>query len=239
MTPPPTILVLHGALGAAEQMRPVADALGELGPVRLVEFAGHGATPLGEGAFGIAGFRDALAASLDASPPYVFGYSMGGYVALALEAARPGSVAGIVTLGTKFDWTPEVAAREAARLDAATIREKVPRFAAALEARHAHAGGWELVLERTAGLLRDLGADPLLDASSLARVRCPVVIAVGGRDDTVSVDECQATAAWLPHAAVESLADLPHPIEKVPPASAVALMRALMRMPVRAPTHAP
>ena len=57
--------------------------------------------------------------------PIVFGYSMSGYVALALEAERPGTFSGIVTLGTKFAWTPDVATTESARLDPAAISKKL------------------------------------------------------------------------------------------------------------------
>lgn len=228
MTPPP-ILVLHGALGAADQMRPIADALAPLGAVRVPEFPGHGTTPLGAREFSVPGFVAGLAGALRPDErPVAFGYSMGGYVALALEAARPGTFAGIVTLGTKFLWTPEAAAREAARLDAAVIREKVPRFAAALEARHAAADGWEPLLARTAALLAQVGARPLLDAAAMARVTCPLTVAVGEQDDTVGPDEARAVAAWAPDARVQVLAGVGHPIERVPVALVEGLVRDLL-----------
>lgn len=227
--PRPSILVLHGALGSAEQMRPVADALAPLGAVRALEFPGHGASPLGAREFSVPGFVAWLAAALRADErPLVFGYSMGGYVALALEAARPGTFAGIVTLGTKFAWTPESASREAARLDAVVIREKVPRFAAALEARHAAADGWESVLARTGALLRQVGDRPLLDAASLARVACPVTVAVGEQDDTVSPAEAREAAGQVADGLAEVLPGIGHPIERVPVPLVEALVRPLL-----------
>ena len=227
--PSSSILVLHGALGAAEQMRPIADALAPIGAVRALEFPGHGATPLGAREFSVPGFVAWLAAEVRADErPVVFGYSMGGYVALALEAARPGTFAGIVTLGTKFAWTPAAAARESARLDAAVIREKIPRFAAALEARHARAGGWEPVLARTAALLRQVGERPLLGPDALSRVTCPVTVAVGEQDDTVSSDEAREAAGWCADGLAEVLPGIGHPIERVPLPLVESLVRQLL-----------
>ena len=45
------------------------------------------------------------------------GHSMGGYVALKLALKRPELVDRIITLGTKFNWTPEVAAKEVKMLN--------------------------------------------------------------------------------------------------------------------------
>lgn len=101
----PHILVVHGALGSAAQMEPVRLALQALGDAHCVELPGHGNTPLATNAeFGMPLFvqhlREAVqrTAQLGNAAPFVFGYSMGGYVALALEAAYPGTCAGIVTL---------------------------------------------------------------------------------------------------------------------------------------------
>ena len=104
-----TIFVAHGALGAAAQMEPIAEALCVLGDgrcaVRTIEFPGHGDTPLGDDhAFSIDAFVEMLSdvvRPVDV-PPVLFGYSMGGYVGLSLESRSPGSFAAIVTLGTKF-----------------------------------------------------------------------------------------------------------------------------------------
>lgn len=225
-----TILVLHGALGSAAQMAPVVTALESLGRVRALEFPGHGASPGGTVPFTIEGFADWLRAALEpvaATPPIVFGYSMGGYVALSLEARRPGSFAGIATLGTRFAWSPDAATREGARLDAAVIRAKVPKFAAMLEARHARAGGWEQTLRNTASLLTALGADPPLAPPSLANVRARVMLGVGDADDTVDAAETGRFAAMIPGATHRVLPGTPHPIERVTPDEVVSLVRAV------------
>lgn len=218
----PTVLVVHGALGSARQMRPVADALraqDRYAAVHTVELPGHGDSPLPPAmAFSMDTFARALGDAVrrvSGHRPIVFGYSMGGYAALLLEQREPGTLGGIVTLGTMLHWTPASAARAASRLDADALRARVPAFAAALEERHAGAGGWELMLARTAAMLHELGAAPPLTDQGLRRVHCPVHLLVGDRDDSVTLEEAAQAAAHLPHARASLLPDTPHPIEKV------------------------
>ena len=185
--------------------------------VAPIELPGHGATPLG-GAFSIEAFAAHVLAALDAAGvarAALFGYSMGGYVALHLAGAHPARIAAVVTLGTKLDWTPEVAAREAARLDPAALRARVPRFAEALAVRHARGLGWEPLLARTADLLRGLGDRPLLTPDVLAAIACPVRLMIGDRDATVPLEECAAAHRALARGELAVLPGTPHPLEQV------------------------
>lgn len=218
----PVVMVVHGALGSSCQMAPVVKALlaaRRFADVIPVELPGHGETPLEPGApFTMETFAHAIGSAIaraNVPRPLVFGYSMGGYAALLLEQLHPDTVGGIVTLGTMLQWSPDVAARAAARLDPHVLRDKVPAFASVLQARHASAGGWELVLTRTAELLRQLGDHPPLTSSSLAGITCPVHLLVGDRDDSVTLDETMRAASCMPRARASRLPDTPHPIEKV------------------------
>ena len=212
------LLLVHGALGDAAQLDPLRQLLAESHRVEVVEREGHGASPMSTGGYSIPRFSANLVAAMDRAGferAAVFGYSMGGYVALALAADQPQRVTAVTTLGTKLAWTPETAAREVGRLDPAAIRAKVPRFAEQLEARHRGAGGWESVLSRTAQLLTDLGSSPVVDAALLTRIAQPVRLMVGDRDALVSVDETRAAARQLPKGELVVLPGTPHPIEQV------------------------
>ncbi|MBL0170610.1 MAG: alpha/beta hydrolase [Gemmatimonadaceae bacterium] len=232
----PTVLVAHGALGSAAQMQPVVDALRAFGGGRIrveaFEFPGHGVTPLGDvDLFQLTHFVDAMAhavSALGTPKPLLFGYSMGGYAGLALEARAPGTFSGIVTLGTKFEWTPESAEREALRLDPVMISTKVPKFAALLNERHALVGGWESVVCRTAALLRVNGGSPLLTVEVMERIAVPVCVAVGTKDDTVSVAESRAAADVMLNGRWFTLDDVPHPIERVPVSHIIELVWTLL-----------
>ncbi|MEO5818529.1 MAG: alpha/beta hydrolase [Gemmatimonadaceae bacterium] len=225
------LYLLHGAVGAADQMLPLERSLAATHDVRRIEFVGHGRTSLGDRSFTIETFAAQLLEQIDADGVEradVFGYSMGGYVALVLALQQPARVRRIVTLGTKFEWTPDVAAREAGRLDAAKIRAKVPRFAEQLEVRHADAGGWEEILASTASLLTALGDRPRLTAESLARISIPVCIGVGDRDVTVSIDESARVSRQLGTGSLMVLPDTPHPLEQVDEALLTAMLIRLL-----------
>jgi pimeloyl-ACP methyl ester carboxylesterase len=222
------ILLLHGALGARDTLQPLADALTPLLPpgtaVHAHEFAGHGATPdpdaASDAAYDVAQLAAGVLDAMDArgvERATVFGYSMGGYVALLLAAEHPARVRAVVTLATKLAWTPESAVRETSRLDAAAIRAKVPRFADALAARHAGAGGWERVLARTAAMMHGIAARPTVTPEVLARVACPARICVGDRDATVTLDECATAVRTLPRGELAVLPGTGHPLEHADP----------------------
>ena len=212
------LILLHGALGDATQLAQLADRLGRDRRTTVVELEGHGATSSRGRPLRIESFAAAVLEMMDGASigqADLFGYSMGGYVALYLAATSPARIRRVATLATKLAWTPEIAARECALLDAATIRAKVPKFAAALEARHT-ATGWEALLTKTAELLRDLGSRPLITNEVLASIGQPVRIAVGDRDATVTIEECIAAVRHLPHGELEVVPRTPHPFEKVP-----------------------
>ena len=211
------LVLLHGALGDATQLAPLATRLGEGRRVVVIELEGHGATPLRDRPLRIESFADDVIAHLDRqgiARAHVFGYSMGGYVALYLAATSSARIARVATLATKLAWTPEVAARESALLDPVAIRAKVPKFAAALEARHTGAG-WEALLAHTGELLHELGARPRVTDELLASVTQPVRIGVGDRDATVTIEECIAAVRRLASGELEVHPRTPHPFEKV------------------------
>jgi pimeloyl-ACP methyl ester carboxylesterase len=212
------LLLIHGALGAASQLEPLQEALSRRHDVHLIELEGHGNTPLTVDAYSIPRFVAQVREFLRErrlERTGIFGYSMGGYVALQFAAESPEMVTSVATLGTKFAWTPEVAERETSRLDPVTIRSKVPKFAEQLEERHRGAGGWEAVLARTAILMKGLGERPLIDAALLASIVPPARLMVGERDNVVSRDETEAAAKNLAHGECVVLPATPHPIEQV------------------------
>ena len=213
-----TLLLLHGALGSRAELEPLGALVSRRRPVLAIEFEGHGTTPARDRPFSVDGFVENAVAALDGAgleKVDVFGYSMGGYVALALALAHPARVSTITTLGTKFAWTPETAAGASAFLAPDTVRAKAPDYARTLADRHAGAGGWEATLARTAAFLTGLGAHPVLGPSELARIHHRVRVMVGDRDRTVSVEETAEAFRHLPSGELMVLPRTPHPIEQV------------------------
>ena len=180
-----------------------------------LNFSGHGQTPF-QNKFSISQFAEELLEFIVKTHlirPTVFGYSMGGYVALYLASQKPGILGDIITLGTKFEWSPEIAAKETKMLDAKTILEKVPKFAAALESRHGN--DWQLLLQKTADMMMDLGNKNLLDPCTFSNVKNKVLIGLADNDTMVSVAETDNAASKIVGAKRYTLENTKHPIETV------------------------
>lgn len=213
-----SLLLLHGALGSAAQLEPIAKRLEEHYTVFNYTFSGHGGKGSLDKPFAIEAFADELAAWLKEQklgPMPVFGYSMGGYLALWL-ARQERYFTHILTLGTKFHWSPDSAAREVKQLQPDVIEAKVPRFAQVLSERH-HPHNWKAVVDNTAQMMLDLGASPLLTEDALAQIEVPVTILLGTEDRMVSQEESRQAAASLPNASFRLLQAQPHPIEQLEP----------------------
>jgi len=215
MTP---IILLHGAIGASDQLEPLSKELTSLGfKTYLFNFSGHGQTPF-QTNFSIEQFSEELLEFIVKTHlirPVVFGYSMGGYVALYLASQKPGMLGNIITLGTKFEWSPEIAQREIKMLDANTIKEKVPKFAAALQSRHGN--DWEKLLKRTSEMMISLGNNNLLNDQNFSQIKNKVLIGLADGDTMVSVNETDNSASKIRGASRYTLQNTKHPIETVDP----------------------
>lgn len=210
------LLLLHGALGSAAQFDGLRRLLPADRPVLAPDFPGHGGAAADQ-PFSIAHFADHIIALLDDRSIHqvpVFGYSMGGYVALYLAWKYPERIERVFTLGTKLEWTPDVAARETARLDPEKIAAKVPAFAELLAARHTPAD-WQTVVRQTAQLLNALGNGSAIGPDAFEKIHCPVCIGLGAEDNMVTPEESQAVAAQIPFGVFEFLPGVKHPFEQV------------------------
>ncbi len=211
------VLILHGALGSAEQLEPVKAALLNKGlKVQSLNLSGHGGAAF-QSQFGIEQFTKEVLNELnrlDLTTTNIFGYSMGGYVALWLAKNHPQRIGKIVTLGTKFDWSEESASKEIKKLNPEKIIDKVPAFARTLEQRHAP-NDWKELMRKTADMMTELGRKPQLTRETLQSIHQPTFICLGDQDDMADKNYSQEVVKLLPNGKFLTLEDTPHPIEKV------------------------
>jgi esterase/lipase len=210
------IILLHGAIGAKDQLEPLAAELKQQGyNVFTLSFSGHGQTPFATN-FGIEQFALELEQFINENKlnqPTVFGYSMGGYVALYLAHRNSNILGNIITLGTKFEWSPEIAQKEVKMLDSKIIIEKVPKFAEALQKRHGQ--DWELLLQKTAEMMLSLGNKNALSLTDFTTIENKVLIGLADKDNMVSLEETTAVYKQLKNGAMYMLPNTKHPIETV------------------------
>ncbi|EJF09618.1 MULTISPECIES: alpha/beta fold hydrolase [Pontibacter] len=213
----PDLLLLHGALGAASTLQPLQQLLKSDFTVHTLNFQGHGGNTLPDKPFRIEQFAEDVLRYLDQHQLQrvdIFGYSMGGYVALYLALQHPDRVGSIFTLATKFAWSPDTAAKEVKMLQPDKVQEKVPAFAAILAARH-QPTDWQEVMRYTADMMLHLGNDPLLTEETLSRIQLPVRVSVGDRDNMVSLQETTWAYQQLPNASLQVFPHTHHPLERV------------------------
>jgi len=189
----PTLVLLHGLSAAGTSYSPMLPyLLGRVGRVILPDLPGHGfsATASGLDADRVhTGLTEALDAVLD-EPAFVFGNSLGGYVATRFALARPERVRGLVLASPAGTPSTRAELDEIRRIF--TVRSHrdgldfVDRLLARPDPRLRHV---------IALLLRRRFADPALqrilaavepetgiDAHELASLRAPTLLVWGARD---------------------------------------------------------
>lgn len=208
------LLLLHGAIGIKDQLEPLAKLLGEHYRVSFLNFSGHGGTAMPE-AFSIPLFAEEVVAWLKQNKIDridIFGYSMGGYVAMYLAVHYPAFVNKIATLGTKYNWSPETAKKEVGLLNPEVIETKLPKFAAQLQQKHLP-NNWKIVLQKTATMLLQMGENPPLQKKDFETMEHEVLLLAGDRDKMVTLEETIDTYKLLKAGCLCVLPSTPHPIE--------------------------
>lgn len=214
--PKSPLLILHGALGSSAQFRKLSEKLEDRFELHFLDFSGHGNGKHTE-EFSIEIFAEDLKTYLDQNKIAkidVFGYSMGGYVSLKAISEGENRINKLLTLGTKFNWTPESAAHETKMLNPEKIEAKVPKFAEALDKRH-QSLNWKDVLNKTSDMMIRMGNGERLENEDFAKINIPVKLMLADKDEMVSREETELIHSKIKNSEFEILPNSLHPIEKV------------------------
>jgi pimeloyl-ACP methyl ester carboxylesterase len=203
------LLLLHGALGSGDNFIEFTQALSGDYDVYSLNFNGHGNQQLIENEFSISHFANEVLRFLDQNnidSIAIFGYSMGGYVALYLAKNFPNRIDSVFTLATKFEWTIESATKETKLLNPSLIKEKVQNL---------HGDSWEKLMNATATLMLGLGVNPALKDDDFKNISIPVLLSVGDKDAMVCLEETIAVYRLIPAAQLLVLPNTTHPIDRI------------------------
>ena len=210
------LLLLHGALGSKAQFNDLEIQLANQFKTHALNFSEHGRRPSHQHSFTIQNFAHEVLDWMNENYIQtidVFGYSMGGYVALWLARFYPERIGKIFTLGTKLKWNEEEVEKENKLLNAEKIEEKVPAFAQSLAALHGE-HEWKSVMSKTALMMKDLAHTHLSDQDFI-KIEHPILLARGERDTMVSFEETDYAHHLLRNSEFKTLDEVPHSIEKV------------------------
>jgi pimeloyl-ACP methyl ester carboxylesterase len=209
------LLLLHGAMGSRVQLQPLVEMLSGNYNVYSMDFAGHGGREVPE-VLSISAFANEVIEWLKENGLQkinLFGYSMGGYVALYLAKHYPEVVESVTTFATKLHWDKETAAKEVAMLQPEVIERKVPKFAAELQERH-NRSDWKLLMKRTGEMIKTMGDSNPLQSDDYKQLQCPVLLMLGDRDKMVTLDETVEVYRNIPDAQLAVLPGTRHAIEQ-------------------------
>lgn len=210
-----TLLLLHAALGSKTQLNSLYSELNHHFNIHTFNFEGHGDTA-SDKEFSIDLFTQNLSDYIIKNKlniVSIFGYSMGGYVALNYAKSNPEKVNKIFTYGTKFDWTPESSIKESGRLNPEKIEEKIPHYASYLKEVHS-ANDWKSVLNKTAKMMVNLGNKDAFKETDFKQISTTVLIGIGTSDTMVTIDESEFVTKQLQNSKLIKLENFVHPLEQ-------------------------
>lgn len=212
----PPLLLLHGALGSSASFAKLLPELENEFDSHLLDFSGHGNSPLAED-FSIVQFAKDTVNYMNnhnLDKVDIFGYSMGGYVALWLCYTVPERVNKVFTLGSKIVWDRQGVEKELAMLNTEAMLLSIPKFVELLKQRHTQLEWFDLV-KYTREMMIELGERNLLSEPVLSSINHTVRLGVGDKDHTAGVEDSMATFRLIPEAQFHVFPNTPHPLEKV------------------------
>lgn len=187
----PPLVLLHGAAGCLQmELEPLARRLSKQFRVYTVDFTAHGQSdPLPQYDFTPALFIDNVATLFDyfeLAEANLFGFSLGGFVALSYAHANPARVRRLAVHATHVFWDQALVDTMLTRLDYEGIKQASPDLARYLGQMHG-ADNWASLFERTKQYTLKI---PAFEAeyTHVRDVKTPTLVSAVDEDDLFSVD---------------------------------------------------
>ncbi len=180
-TDAPPLVLLHGAGAAtAIETQHLARLMQPSRPVVALDLPGHGASDKHEvltTRLFIDGASEAIASMRE--PIDLFGFSLGGAVALSVAQRLSSQVQRLAVHATAIDWDTNLVAAMLGRIDASAIRSRSPGGWQKLnEAHQGHAAG---VFGSLHPFVRSLAQQPIFSSELLPTL--PILVSSGGTDE--------------------------------------------------------
>lgn len=211
------LILLHGAMGCKDQFEKLKNCLDTKYEVSAINFSGHGLSEFYFPEFTIQSFAEQVISFMDSKgilKANLFGYSIGGYVAIYLARYFGSRIESVITLATKFDWENSVINKEIQLLNPVLLAEKFPDFTRALIERHGEKK-WKLLLEKTSQLMIAFGDESVLIAEDFSGINIPIRIGIGDKDKLVSLEESFAAYSRFKIGSFFVMPNTKHPLESV------------------------
>lgn len=204
------IIFIHGAFGTEKDLKPLA-GLCTGHEVMLLNLPFHG-TEAGP-RFDYQSLKDGLQRKLRGYDNYsIFGYSMGGYLALDLASEGLITPHTIITYGTRFFWNQNLVQKVAGIMDPQQLMRNLPDYVTALKAMHGP--HWETVISDMLKVMDEISRHPLSE-SQFKRLNMPVKLNVGDKDSLATPDETESVSRIIAHSSYQILPEAEHDISRL------------------------
>ena len=191
------ILMLHGGVyGYIDEFGPFIPKLAETHQVICLATRGHGKSEIGNTPFTYAQrANDAyqLLQHLKIERAMVLGFSDGGYSALKLAAMYPNAVAKVIAMGVG-DWPK--GSKEPTNYTAASLLEQSGGFFESRKQLMPEPDRWGESLQ----YLNHLYNEDELSKATLTKIKSPVLLINGERDEYSTIDEFVQAYKYIPNA---------------------------------------
>jgi pimeloyl-ACP methyl ester carboxylesterase len=211
----PPLLLLHGAAGCTQLE--TAALLRRLEPhyrVLALDFSGHGASESPR-AFSTDLFVDNARAALDDADverAHVFGFSMGGYMALHLAHLHPDRVRRLAVHGTNIEWGEARVEAMHRRLHVEAILARRPELAEQLAALHTD---WKQLFRRMRAFVAELPDQSPAMIEAVSDIEHPTLVSAVDEDDLFSLDVPIGLHGLLPNSHLALIPGRRHALQDV------------------------
>lgn len=226
------LVMLHGARGAATLLRPLGEAVASGHQVIILNLLGHGGRPLPE-RFSLAALGADVLAQMDAhglGRVHLFGYSLGGTLALWLACHHPERFIGWCALAPKVRFDARTVSHFTHLSSLARI-ERPGSPQPELQTRLHPGQDWRMLAERLAEMYRRFGKQAELIESDLEAMRRPGLLISASEDPLLSGEEFLALHRLIPNSQALSFSGSAHPLEALPQPQLVAALRTWLQHP--------
>ncbi len=208
----PPLVVLHGALGSTDlEMDRLVRFWERRFRVHAVDFRGHGASSALEGTPGWDDFTADALAAVEALPAFrLFGFSMGGAIALAVAARLGARVERLAVHGVNVRWSRADVDRMIGPMQATLASGG--RWAERLE--QTHGPGWERLVAQLAAFTEGL-PEAHMPASLISAITASTLVSAGSADRYFDVSNAVGLYREIPDAQLWVVPGLDHPIQGV------------------------
>ncbi|HLI94685.1 MAG TPA: alpha/beta hydrolase, partial [Candidatus Baltobacteraceae bacterium] len=221
----PTVVILHGANGAASLMKPLADELRGCAEAFMPNMLGHGGREVPE-SLTIESLAADVVAQMDAAGlprAYLFGFSSGGLVALYLARHFPERFHGVCTVAAKYVFDQKTVEHWTYMISFERLERPGGKRPQELARDHAPQD-WKKVISMNRDMFVEFGKKPPLDELDLRAISIPALLFSSNQDQIVTLDETLALSRLIPNSKPVIFQGQCHPFNVVPvPAVAKAM----------------